>query len=78
MRELLADGNGASMGVSCSDEIFDESILRVYKAETEGENIKLSFDLRIPHCVDLEETAEKIRRYGAVSYTHLDVYKRQE
>ncbi|MFR8166293.1 MAG: hypothetical protein ACLU8D_10205 [Enterocloster sp.] len=34
--ELLADGNGASMGVSCSDEIFDESILRVYKAETEG------------------------------------------
>ena len=35
-----------------------------YTAETEGENIKLSFDLRIPHCVDLEETAEKIRRYG--------------
>ena len=75
MRELLADGNGASMGVSCSDEIFDESILRVYKAETEGENIKLSFDLRIPHCVDLEETAEKIRRYGEEKAIAIEIGK---
>lgn len=36
MRELLADGNGASMGVSCSDEIFDESSCGSIKLRQRG------------------------------------------
>ena len=64
IKALLADRHGEQMGIACEHELFGKSVFRVCKAETEGENIVLTFDVRLPALVDLQGVADKIRRYG--------------
>ena len=63
---------GEEFGKSIPAIFTDEPQMRGSMALPDGD---ADFDVTLPFTDDLPETFEKC--YGSVSYTHLDVYKRQ-
>ena len=61
---LLQDTDGSGMGICFCDEMSGKTSVKVIRAQTAGENIELTFDVRIPVSADAEEVADSIRAYA--------------
>lgn len=75
IRSILSDGKGELMGVAASDEIFGDSLFRIYKVDTVGEEIRLYFDLRLTHFANLQETADKILKFAKENQLNIQISK---
>ena len=68
--------------MDCVDELDAVRAEKARAIETLSENLRVAYQNRDAAVKDVSTIigdVEEIRhRYGAVSYTHLDVYKRQE
>ena len=64
IRELLADPEGFCIGINHSDEMSGKTAVKVFGAETQGENIVLFFDIRTPVTLRVEDVTEKLTDYG--------------
>ena len=64
VRELLSDPEGNGIGINHFDEMSGKTTVKVFGAETQGENIVLFFDIRTPVTLRVEDVTEKLTDYG--------------
>lgn len=75
IREILADIDGHCLGINHSDEMSGKTSVKVFKAESDAQNITLTFDIRTPVTLDTNDVVEKLIAYGKKTGLEVKIVK---
>lgn len=75
LQKLSQDMTGALPGLDRSDEESGRTLMRVYEVHTEGEDVAVSFDLRLPVTFPTQEALELLKEFGSDNGLRLEIIK---
>ena len=75
IREILADIDGHCLGINHSDEMSGKTSVKVFKAESDAQNITLTFDIRTPVTLNIDDVVEKLIAYGKKTGLEVKIVK---
>ena len=75
IREILADIDGHCLGINHFDEMSGKTSVKVFKAESDAQNITLTFDIRTPVTLDIDDVVEKLIAYGKKTGLEVKIVK---
>lgn len=69
------DIDGHCLGINHFDEMSGKTSVKVFNAESDAQNITLTFDIRTPVTLDIDDVVEKLIAYGKKTGLEVKIVK---